>query len=38
MTQYSIEPRTRKSVKKYTFLSLAKKLFNKCEKQNWIQG
>ena len=36
MTRYSIEPRTKKYVKGYGFLSLAKNLPDKYEKNNWI--
>ena len=33
MTRYSIEPRTRKNVKGYEFLSFATNFSNKCRKQ-----
>ena len=33
MTRYSIEPRTRKYIKGYGFLSFARNLFNKYGKQ-----
>ena len=33
MTRYSIEPRTRKYIKGYRFLSFARNLFNKYGKQ-----
>ena len=33
MTRYSIDPRTKKYVKRYRFLSFARNLFNKCRKQ-----
>ena len=36
--QYSIEPRTRKYVKRYGFLSFAKNLSNEYEEQSFDTG
>ena len=38
MTQYSIEPRTRKHVKGYGFLSFARNFSNQYKKQLWDTG
>ena len=37
MTQYSMEPRARKFIKGYGFLSLARNLSNKYKINYWIQ-